>query len=76
MQGTFKKCVISEYDKTITHPPYKTVKIAEVEVFQPDNDDLCTLFYDNLSQACRKKGYTFKFYTRGKNGYDYEIVVY
>jgi len=77
MKGTLKKCIIAKYDKTIKEPPYLTIKINEIEVLEPKEDDLGSLFAKILKQACIDKGYIFKFYTlsREKN-FDYEIVVY
>lgn len=75
--GVLKKCVITRYDKTIKKPPYLTIPIDEVEVFQPVEDKYGEKFSDRLYNACRKKGYYFKFYTMWSESdkYDYEIVV-
>ncbi len=71
------KCFISRYDETITNTPFETIKIDEVEVEQPEFDNLGERFAANLIQACREKGYVFKFYSRSQlEGFKYEIVVY
>jgi len=73
------KCIISRYDETITEPPYLTIKLDEVEVFEPEDthDDLGARFAYRLEKACKEKGYEFKFNTKSDSDeYDYEIVVY
>jgi hypothetical protein len=75
--STLKKCIISIYDETITEPPYLTIPIDTVEVYQPEKDNLGEQFYENLKDSCRTKGYLFKFYSLSKDkNFDYEIVVY
>lgn len=72
-----KKCIITKYDETITEPPYLTIKIDEMEVLKPLNDDLGEEFARRLYVGCNRLGYVFKFYTiSDENGFDYEVVVY
>jgi hypothetical protein len=73
-----KKCIVSRYDESITEPPYKTIPIDEIEVYEPDEGDGGVLFASRLISACNDKGYTFIFYTMHSkdDGYDYEVVVY
>lgn len=75
---SIKKCVITRYDETIKKPPYLTIPIDNVEVFQPDNDEGGVDFANNLRIACSEKGYTFRFYSSGVDykDVDFEIVVY
>ena len=71
------KCVVSRYDETITKPPFKTLQIDEMEVYQPETDHLGEEFYDILSKECMERGYRFKFYTlSSKEGFKYNVVVY
>lgn len=76
--GKTVKCIISKYDENITQPPFKTIKIAEVDVQKPDDDKLGVAFAWNLRKACmRITGEDMQFYTTSSvEGYDYEIVVY
>ena len=74
---TIKKCIISRYDETIKEPPYLTIKIDEMEVKQPEKDNLGEEFCERLRCGCKSKGYQFKFYTTSEDkDYDYEVVVY
>jgi len=74
--ATLKKCVISRYDKSIKKPPYKTIPIDKVNVYEPDNDDGGVEFAMRLRNCCREKGYYFKFYTTSSDeNFDYELVV-
>jgi len=72
-----KKCMITRYDKTITKPPYLTIQIDKVDVFQPEEDEYGIIFASRLRSACESKGYYFKFYTMCSDNdeFDYEIVV-
>ena len=72
-----KKCVITRYDETIKEPPYLTIPIDKVDVFEPEVDKGGVKFASRLHNACDRKGYFFKFYTMcSKNDkYDYKIVV-
>jgi len=72
-----KKCKISRYDETITETPFITIQFDEIEIPQPEKDNLGEEFAERLRSGCRMKGYTFKFYiTSGDDDYDYELVVY
>lgn len=72
-----KRCVISRYDETIEKPPFLTIPIDRVEVFEPLNDELGVWFAFLLQKACAEKGYVFKFYTSSsEEDTDYEIVVF
>jgi hypothetical protein len=77
MKNNIKKCIITRYDETIKEAPFLTIPIDVVEINEPENDDHGVDLYNILCNACRSKGYTFKFYTmcRDKQN-DYEIVVY
>lgn len=78
MAEKIKKCIISRYDEKIKEPPFLTIPIDEVEVSEPDYNDLGEEFARRLRIACLKKGYEFKFYTSciEREDIDYEIVVY
>ena len=58
-----KKCLIARYDKTIKKPPYLTIPIDKIEVFEPQEDEYGEIFSDRLQGACQRRGYHFKFYT-------------
>lgn len=76
MGNNIKKCYISRYDKSITEPPYLTIKFDEVEIEAPLADNLGETFAKKISEACIAKGYIFKFYTSsGDDRFDFEIVV-
>jgi hypothetical protein len=72
-----KTCIITRYDETITEPPYLTIPLEKVELDEVGNDKYGSEFARVLFEACRERGYVFKFYTMGSEyGVDYEIVVY
>lgn len=71
-----KKCVITRYDEKIKEPPYLTIPIDKVEIFEPNNDNGGVEFASRIRSACESKGYYFKFYTMSEDDkYDYEIVI-
>lgn len=71
------KCYISKYDKSIKEFPFKTIKIDEAYILQPENDYLGEKFAENIKNVCKQKGFEFKFYTLSElKDYKYEIVVY
>lgn len=72
---TIKKCKITRYDESIIGPPFLTIQIDSVEVYQPETDELGQKFAKILQIACKLKGYNFRFYTTGDSEYDYEIVI-
>lgn len=71
------KCIISRYDDTIKVPPFKTIPIDKVDLYEPVNSsDGGVDFCNRLYSACITKGYMFKFYTSSSvKDIDYEIVV-
>lgn len=74
--SNIKKVMITRYDARIKKPPYGTIKIDEMLVQKPENDNLGELLYLELYEKCRRRGYAFKFYTTSKDeNFDYEVVV-
>lgn len=71
------KCVVSRYDDTIKEAPFKTIAIDTIELSYPAKDNAQgTEKYNRLCEACRAKGYVFKFYTMSQEkGITYEVVV-
>ena len=72
-----KKCKIVRYDETCTKPPYLNIKLNEMEVNQPENDDGGVRFASILREGCANLGYQFKFYSMtDEENYDYEVFVF
>jgi hypothetical protein len=69
--------MISRYDRSITKPPYLTIKIDSMLINKPKNDDLGELFYELLKRECTERGYKFKYYTLPEDTeFDYEVIVH
>ena len=74
---TLKRCLITKYDKSIQEPPFLTIPLDTIDVYEPSNDKLGEEFANRLRIECQLKGYIFKFYSSSiDKNYDYEVVVY
>ena len=76
MSEKLLKCEITRYDKSIKEPPYLTIHLDEIEVIEPETDNLGEEVAFRMRFGCFSKGYSMKFYTSSdKKEYDFEIVV-
>lgn len=77
MEKILRTCVVTRYDDTIHKPPFKTIEITSIQVFEPIKNDSGVEFADNLMNGCKVIGETMRFYTSSSlEKYDYEIVVF